>query len=195
MKYLNYNFLFILISLVFLIFEVFAFQPNPHPHPPFSCSNPAPNDCSFYKNCLGQKCGFKGYQKDYGYKYCVKFANNKHKFSEFGQEWLTATMLCLQQSLVSVYNDGSCPKINDVGFGSHARCYVQNGVKSICAIPMDWTTILDIVSFKDLFGSIKAIKEVFKTSKLCEDLYIRIIKKEFKNLYNGIKDDIEDLFS
>jgi hypothetical protein len=78
-------------------------------------------------------------------------------------------MTCLQQSLVSV----GCSKIEGEGFNSHARCYVYNGVKSICDIPLDWVNILKTVSFKDLFGSLRAIKVNM----------IIIIIKHYMNMY------------
>ena len=58
---------------------------------PATCPNPAaeasiPNDCGFYKDCLEAtfNCGEKGYPIGYGYKYCNRFLEEKHRFSKDG---------------------------------------------------------------------------------------------------------------
>jgi len=68
------------------------------------------------------------------------------------------TMLCLQNSLFSICNNdtSTCSIINDEGFGSHAKCYLQSGVCNIP--PKDMFEIVNIVAIKDLIGNKKAFQ-------------------------------------
>ncbi|CAG8617271.1 20530_t:CDS:2 [Racocetra persica] len=68
------------------------------------------------------------------------------------------TKLCLQTSLVSLYeNDSStCSEIRDKALGSHANCYVESGV---CVLPpSDWVSIFKTIDFRDLFGTLPPVK-------------------------------------
>jgi len=133
------------------------------------CTNPVPDSCNFYTDCLENKfhCGATGYPLDFGYKYCEKFASVRNQFSNAGSQWLTATMLCLQKSLVATYeNDGStCADIESTAVGSHANCYLDGG---ICDLPpSDWALIFLTVGIGALFGSLEAIVQALETAAGC----------------------------
>ncbi|CAG8781697.1 5888_t:CDS:2, partial [Gigaspora rosea] len=117
------------------------------------CNSPKVNTCNFYKECLENKfhCGTNGYPIQYGDKNCNKFLNALNQFSDPGKKWVTDTMLCLQNALVSTYNNdkATCSEIENTAFDSHARCYVDSG---ICNVPLDWKTIFQVVGIQDLGG-------------------------------------------
>ncbi|KAF0413258.1 hypothetical protein F8M41_007779 [Gigaspora margarita] len=125
-----------------------------------NCTMPVPNTCNFYMDCLEKKfhCGNKGYPLEFGLKYCEKFSENAHLFSSSGKEWVSKTKLCLQDSLVQVYeNDSStCSEIKDKALSSHANCYVSSG---ICLLPpSDWLALFETIDFRDLFGNLPIVK-------------------------------------
>ncbi|CAG8435069.1 6592_t:CDS:2 [Scutellospora calospora] len=137
---------------------------------------PVPGSCNFYTDCLEKKfhCGNNGYPLSDGLKYCEKFTENMHLFSSSGKDWVTKTKLCLQESLVQIYeNDSStCSEIKQNALDSHADCYVTSG---ICIIPpSDWVSLLKTIDFKDLFGSLfpYTFKQALETAVDCEEFYI-----------------------
>jgi len=122
------------------------------------CSDPVPNTCSFYSNCLEQHlhCGPSGYPIGYGLKYCSKFTAARSQMSAAGKTWVTNTMLCLQRDLV-MYGDGrqttTCSALDNYAFGTHPDCYVKSG---LCTLPpTDWWTItIQLASLHFSIGSI-----------------------------------------
>ncbi|RIB21118.1 hypothetical protein C2G38_2079067 [Gigaspora rosea] len=125
-----------------------------------NCTMPVPNTCNFYTDCLEKKfhCGNKGYPLGIGLKYCEKFSENAHLFSSSGKEWLSKTKLCLQDSLVPIYENDSitCSEIKDEALSSHANCYVSNG---ICLLPSsDWVALFETIDFRDFFGTLPFVK-------------------------------------
>ncbi|KAH0545475.1 hypothetical protein FGG08_000476 [Glutinoglossum americanum] len=145
------------------------------------CSDPKPNTCSFYPNCLESRfqCGSSGYPLSYGLNYCDKFTAARSSMSPSGQQWVTATMLCLQRALV-IYGDGSqsttCPALREYAFATHPGCYVQSGV---CALPpSDWEDIISTVSFGELFSSFDALKATLKTVGGCVEFYLWLVERE-----------------
>lgn len=142
------------------------------------CSDPKPNSCSFYPDCLEAlfHCGPSGYPIGYGLYYCEKFSALRSQMSAAGQAWVTDTMLCLQSDLV-IYGNGlqntTCSALKAYAFGTHADCYVKSG---ICALPpTDWVKIIKTVSIKELFSSLDALKATLQTVKGCVGFYVWLI--------------------
>ncbi|EZF33397.1 hypothetical protein H109_03906 [Trichophyton interdigitale MR816] len=151
---------------------------------PDECSSPAPNSCSFYTACLEKRipCGPDGYALAYGDHYCNRFSAASPQLSASGQEWVTKTMLCLQQKLVpaALGEDeqvSTCPAVREFAFSTHPECYIEGGV---CLLPpTDWLIIVGTVGFTELFDSIEALAATLKTVKGCLDFYLWLIKNNF----------------
>jgi hypothetical protein len=123
-----------------------------------SCQNPPPMSCSFYSDCAeaSARCGAGGYPLQYGLRNCNKFSNNLSRFSAAGQNWIWATMHCLQQNLVPTLQSCSdCGTINDVAFASHPACYVGNGFCTLTC--SDYVATLATVGFQDLSQSLNQV--------------------------------------
>jgi hypothetical protein len=116
---------------------------------PGSCVVSSAN-CDFY-SCLDAEhnCGPDGYPLGYGLKYCQAFIDDAYKFSSEGQIWLANVRPCLQQALVPDDNcQTSCSQIESDAFGSHAACYVDNG---LCELPpSDWIALAEVVGLPTL---------------------------------------------
>ncbi|KAI9765240.1 MAG: hypothetical protein M1840_007732 [Geoglossum simile] len=165
--------------------------------PDNECSDPKPNTCSFYANCLESRfhCGASGYPIGYGLNYCNKFTAASSKMTSAGQSWVTKTMLCLQRSLV-IYGDGSqtttCDALRTFAFDTHPDCYVKSGV---CTLPpSDWEVIVTTVSFKELFSSLEALKATLQTVDGCVDFYLWLIKKAILKVVDGVVDVAKDVW-
>lgn len=166
----------------------------PKPSPTLDiCETPQPNSCAFYPDCLEahEQCGPTGYPLGYGLYYCEKFTGAAPQMSSKGQEWVTNTMLCLQNKLVP-YGTGrehlSCDDLKSFAFGTHPACYVGSGV---CSLPPgDWAVIVKTVSLKELFNSIDALKATLKTASGCAAFYFWLIGKKII----GIIKDAENLW-
>ncbi|EGD86927.1 hypothetical protein H112_05442 [Trichophyton rubrum D6] len=151
---------------------------------PDECSSPAPNSCSFYSACLekGIPCGPDGYALAYGDRYCNRFSAASPQLSASGQEWVTKTMLCLQQKLVPVAlgkdeQVSTCPAVREFAFSTHPECYIQGGVCLLA--PTDWLVIVGTVGFTELFDSVEALATTLKTVKGCLDFYLWLIRNNF----------------
>lgn len=140
---------------------------------PAECSNPPFGSCTFYADCLESRyhCGQSGYPIGYGQHYCQAFMAAGSKFSMQGQEWLTQTMHCLQAALVpeaTGEDEITCNALADKAFGTHATCYVNNG---LCALsPPDWAEIVTVVGWTTLLENWDAIKSTLQAAGACEAL-------------------------
>jgi hypothetical protein len=142
--------------------------------PPAECSAPIRDSCDFYLQCLEDRnydCGITGYPLGYGQLYCQKFVSAaKPHLSAAGQTWMSNTMLCLQKALVPEATGApnavnGCDALKDKAFGTHAKCYVDNG---LCFLPpTDWLVILRTLGFKTMFASLDAVKATFGASGEC----------------------------
>ncbi|KAH8695271.1 hypothetical protein BGW36DRAFT_382419 [Talaromyces proteolyticus] len=148
------------------------------------CSNPQPNECSFYAQCLQTRynCSPSDYPLADGQKYCEKFQADASDLSSAGQKWMETVMLCLQRALVPYALGGnqsfaSCSALNDYAFGTHPKCYVQSG---LCTLPpSDWEAIVfKIVGLNTLFGSWDALKATVETAVGCEEFYLWAIEQK-----------------
>ncbi|GIK01188.1 hypothetical protein Aspvir_005220 [Aspergillus viridinutans] len=87
--------------------------------------------------------------------------------SASGQEWITKTILCLQEELVpftSGSESQSCSELKQYALGTHAGCYVKSGV---CTLPIeDWGRILEIVA-PALISELENFKSAFETAGDC----------------------------
>ncbi|KAJ7188846.1 hypothetical protein C8R46DRAFT_1024085 [Mycena filopes] len=146
------------------------------------CSNPPQDSCTFYANCLESRynCGADGYPLGYGQKFCTKFLAEQTLLSAAGQTWMLATLHCLQEALVpdalgAAGATGSCSALEDKAFGTHAGCYVSNGV---CALPLsDWEAILHIVGVETLVDSWDAFKATLEAGAECLEFYAFLIAR------------------
>jgi len=87
------------------------------------------------------------------------------------------TMHCLQTALVSdaIGNATTCQALEDQAFGTHAGCYVDNG---LCTIGLhDWSVILEIVDIKTLFESWDAFKATVEAAVGCGEFYAFMVAK------------------
>lgn len=139
---------------------------------PFECSNPPYGSCTFYADCLESRyhCGQSGYPIAYGQHYCEAFMAAGSKFSLQGQEWLTHTMHCLQTALVpeaTGEDEITCNALADKAFGTHATCYVSNGLCGL--LPTDWAEIVAIVGWT-LFKNLDATGSTFQAAGDCASL-------------------------
>lgn len=137
------------------------------------CSDPVPDSCSFYVDCLEDRnfdCGPSGYPLAYGQVYCEKFEAAKPFFSAKGQIWVSDTMLCLQQALIPEATGAAdavqgCAALSTKAFGTHAECYVQSG---LCGLGVsDWLIIIETVGITNLFASANEAQATFQAIKDC----------------------------
>jgi hypothetical protein len=162
-----------------------------------SCSDPAPNTCTFYPNCLESKyhCGRTGYPIGYGLHYCTLFTAAAKSMSSRGKTWVTDTMLCLQRALVPFATGAqstTCPALKNYAFGTHPDCYVKSGV---CLLPpSDWLIIVKTVSLKELFNSWDALKATLDTVKDCGAFYAWLLKQGIIKVVDGVVDWAESLW-
>ncbi|KII85981.1 hypothetical protein PLICRDRAFT_56457 [Plicaturopsis crispa FD-325 SS-3] len=148
---------------------------------PAECSNPVRDTCTFYADCLESQyhCGPDGYPIGYGQFYCTKFSNERDKLSAKGQTWMIDTMMCLQHAIVPIALDQvpntTCDSLKDTAFGTHAQCYVDNG---LCTLPpTDWLAIVEIVDIKTLFSSWDAFKATVDAADGCVEFYAWVVAK------------------
>jgi len=121
---------------------------------PSNCTTPVGN-CNFYLSCLETTipcaCSSYRYATDYGYHFCSLYGQNLNSFSQYGQQWIAAVRLCLQQALVpelTLAPPPSCKQLQDYAFATHTDCYTQPqpGV-SVC--------LLSITDKAEVFWTIK----------------------------------------
>ncbi|KAF2454352.1 hypothetical protein BDY21DRAFT_266411, partial [Lineolata rhizophorae] len=135
-----------------------------------TCSNPKPNSCAFYDDCLEDECqcGADGYPIGYGLHYCEEFTDAKSQMSDAGKDWVAETMLCLQNELVpwaTGSRTGSCTQLKEYAFGTHPECYVNSG---LCTLPpTDWIVVVQTVGLQELFGSWGALKASLQAAQGC----------------------------
>jgi hypothetical protein len=158
------------------------------------CQNPPPMTCSFYSTCAEATahCGAGGYPLRHGQKNCNKFQNNLAHFSTAGQNWIWATMSCLQIALVPVVTsvcdtDTACQAIQSAAFASHAKCYVDSG---FCSLPAsDFVAVITTVG-GDL-ANLDALKQIGSTLEGCVDNIIASIKTEIVKIISELPTNIE----
>jgi hypothetical protein len=149
---------------------------------PTICLNPPRDDCSFYAVCLESRyhCGPNGYPIGFGQKFCEKFRADRGQLSARGKAWMLDTMQCLQEKLVPEANASvgtaiTCDSLEKKAFGTHAECYLQNG---LCTLPpSDWLAIVEIVDFKTLFGSWDSTMATLEAETGCLEFYLFLVEK------------------
>ena len=144
---------------------------------PGECSNPQPNDCNFYAQCIESRynCGPTGYPIGYGQYYCDKFVADASLLSPEGQTWMVSVMLCLQRDLVpyalgAAQGFSNCQTLQDFAFSTHPGCYVSSG---LCTLPVtDWEVIVEkIVGVKTLFDTWDALKATLEAAGGCAEFF------------------------
>ncbi len=85
------------------------------------------NICEYY-SCIEEQrhCGQKGYLLGFGKKYCLKFEEDEHYFSDAGKEWTMRVRECLIANL-DLPSGVSCKKFKKSQIKSHVPCYVKSG--------------------------------------------------------------------
>lgn len=89
------------------------------------------------------------------------------------------TMHCLQTALVPDAIDSNattCSALETQAFGTHAGCYVSNGLCSL-GIP-DWVAIIEIVDIKTLFASWDAFKATVEAGGDCAEFIAFLVAKD-----------------
>jgi len=89
------------------------------------------------------------------------------------------TMMCLQDTLmpdaITTASNITCAAIEETAFGSHARCYVDNG---LCQLgPEDWAAIVKIVGIATLFESKEAFEATVQAAKGCVEFYAWVVER------------------
>eukprot|EP01114_Cavostelium_apophysatum_P012010 TRINITY_DN26670_c0_g1_i1.p1 TRINITY_DN26670_c0_g1~~TRINITY_DN26670_c0_g1_i1.p1 ORF type:complete len:188 (-),score=11.41 TRINITY_DN26670_c0_g1_i1:55-618(-) len=128
--------------------------------------------CSWYEDCLESlyQCGSGGYPIGYGFYFCDRFSDAMDSFTDLGQEWISNTRLCLQQTLKDElglpFNPAqiSCDQVRSDAFDTHAACYTQ-GYPSVCDIPEDWPRLFTVVH-SGLFSA-EGFKQIGQVIKAC----------------------------
>jgi len=91
---------------------------------------------------------------------------------------MTNTMHCLQTALVpdAIGTPTTCQTLADQAFGTHARCYINNG---LCTLGVhDWLGILEIVDIKTLFENLEALKATIEAIARCGEFYAFMIARD-----------------
>ncbi|KAJ6449785.1 hypothetical protein C8R45DRAFT_123700 [Mycena sanguinolenta] len=167
------------LTLIFLVFPFIIAAQNSS-----ECAAPVPNDCTFYTDCLEARYDFgaDGYPLAYGFHFCTKFAESTSELSPAGQAWMSNTMLCLQRALVPEATGApgaaaTCADVETKAFGTHADCYVQNG---LCSLPIsDWNAIVfDIVGPGTLVDSIDALKATASAGLQCTEFFAKVVAND-----------------
>lgn len=106
------------------------------------------------------------YALGYGFKYCKRFGDNLSKFTSEGRKWIDKTRKCLQVALAPyVGTSKSNDEIKKIAFGSHTRCYVDNG---LCQLPpSDWGVIVNTVGDALLSEFLKTGGNIITSSAQC----------------------------
>ncbi|KZP24755.1 hypothetical protein FIBSPDRAFT_856524 [Athelia psychrophila] len=160
----------ILLGIALVQSRVFPRQSIGPPSTDAACLSPPPDTCTFYADCLESRyhCGPTGYPIGYGQRFCGEFVGNKSLLDTDGQTWMVNTMHCLQLALVPDAVDANattCPALETQAFGTHAGCYVNNG---LCSLGIhDWLAIIEIVDIKTLFDSWDAFKATVEAAGDC----------------------------
>lgn len=90
------------------------------------------SDCEYY-SCMeaNKKCGDTGYLKNFGHRYCLRFDDKKHRFSEKGKLWLSRVKSCLIDEIVKLPDTTSCSNLKSAAFAQHVPCYLKTGFCSL----------------------------------------------------------------
>lgn len=163
-------------------------KPKPGPVIPSKCTNPAPNTCDFYADCLESRyhCGSEGYPMGFGDHFCKRFQNTRPNMTPAGQQWLTKTMQCLQRKLVPFATgsqSATCPSLRSTAFETHSDCYVDSGV---CTLdPSDWAKIFGTVDLKTVFNP-DSLRETLETVQGCAQLLAWIAAEILGDLWDDL---------
>lgn len=122
----------------------------------------------------------------FGDHFCKRFQKTRLEMTPAGQEWLTKTMLCLQQKLVPFANgqqSATCPSLRSRAFETHSDCYIDSGV---CFLDRsDWQKIFGTVDLKTIFDK-ASIKETLETVKGCGKLWLYIAEEILKDTWDDL---------
>lgn len=109
--------------------------------------------CQFYR-CKElergeEACGDSGYYEGFVGPYCERFTElTRPTLSPAGQQWIDDVRACLQESMVEVGSNVSCPEVKRRGYAAHPGCYVETG---FCELPFaDIWNIFRTVDPRDL---------------------------------------------
>lgn len=80
-------------------------------------------------------------------------------------------MLCLQSALQKFGQGTSitCDALKDYAFGTHADCYIQNGICDLGAA--DWEVIVNTVGFSNMWSSLNAAGQSLSAIGQCANLF------------------------
>lgn len=113
---------------------------------PAECPTATPEDIrdreGAYYRCLdttlvgGAGCGEEGYPLGFGARYADRsFEETWYDLGPAGQAFFLAVSPCLQERLAAqVGAETTCDEVWDMGFATHAGCYVDSG---FCELPAE----------------------------------------------------------
>ncbi|MGE4133752.1 MAG: hypothetical protein AB7F86_19095 [Bdellovibrionales bacterium] len=153
------------------------------------CTRPRMGQCDFYPQCLesAYKCGPDGYPMGYGAKYCARFNGlTSAELSPKGLVWRDYTLVCLQQSLVSLMITtnpvNTCSQLKDFAFRTHVSCYTQP-IAPVCNLTLgDWMTIASVVDLKE-YADRAGLEQVVQVIRQCGDS----VKQQLADLLKKLK--------
>lgn len=108
------------------------------------------------------ECGADGYLTAYGGKYCERFATvAEPRVRPVVASWLQGVRRCLIDAVEEGAPAGaSCDETREIGFSSHAKCYVDHGFCELT--PADWWTIVHTIDLQDL-----PLRDMIRTGNAC----------------------------
>eukprot|EP00928_Gymnodinium_smaydae_P034261 TRINITY_DN24327_c0_g1_i1.p1 TRINITY_DN24327_c0_g1~~TRINITY_DN24327_c0_g1_i1.p1 ORF type:complete len:375 (-),score=22.15 TRINITY_DN24327_c0_g1_i1:274-1398(-) len=126
--------------------------------------------CTYYRDCVEAlvPCGPTGYALGYGEHYCHAFEEKFAMRNDAVEDWMWATMKCLQSRLQpDVVSEMTCPEIKQFAFSTHPTCYTDNGVMSVCDLGLvDWLEIFSVLRPRDIVFP-DAVKQMVETLHAC----------------------------
>ncbi len=124
------------------------------------------NSCEFY-TCIEAKrsCGRFGYAEGFGKKYCLRFKEREHHFSDLGIQWIEKTRDCLIRSFEEAVEEKSCRNVKKAAFNDHVACYLDSG---FCELSKKDQKELYKVIWPSLWRY-KTLKAGLQIKKLCSN--------------------------
>lgn len=114
----------------------------------------AGSETDFYE-CIENilDCGEDGYPLSFGVKYAGRFNNvARPRMDEKGKAWVDGTTICLQRELRdAISSESDCEEVNNIGFGTHNDCYIENG---FCSLGFqNWIAAIGVLALEDALAS------------------------------------------
>ncbi len=147
-----------------LFFSIFLFALSQQISADFTECTSLKNSCEYYRCVEAIKdCGRFGYPRAFGQKYCLRFEENKNKFSKEGLNFIERTRSCLIDQLDQIDPSIKCKKIKKQSFQDHVPCYIEGGFCNLSRKDL-------IQLYKTVWPSLwrsKVIRAALQIKKIC----------------------------